>query len=231
MTVESVILRAYAKASQGKLAEAELLLRQKPESLTLVQGLDLRARILTAKGLKDEARIVWEDVLLRDPDNQSARLALDALSSDVPEHLQVEGGFSLKAKLLCSTCLAIMLGLAFSLGKGCSQGGRGGRVVAPDEGSAIEDIVVGARVNGKVLQGLSEGILTNCTDATFLVLSGGQGKDAIARNRNLAALALSVSEVCHIPIERIYTNPSDVDCQGYRLRIIPAWKDKKDHEK
>lgn len=92
MTVESVILRAYAKASQGKLAEAELLLRQKPESLTLVQGLDLRARILTAKGLKDEARIVWEDVLLRDPDNQSARLALDALSSDVPEHLQVEGG-------------------------------------------------------------------------------------------------------------------------------------------
>ena len=127
MTAEVAILRAYAFASQGKYAEAEQLLASVPDALNTPSGADLFARIKFEQGDEPTARRIWEQLLADDPTNESAQKALAALEASPCESDddEVVPCFCRRWKFVCAGILAVLLCLAFSLGKAWKDASSG----------------------------------------------------------------------------------------------------------
>ena len=223
MTNEVAILRAYAFASQGKYAEAEQILQSMPEALDTLSGADLLARIRFERGDEDAARHIWEQILRVDPANEAAMKALEALDNPV---LCEECGdsFCRKWKYIIAAVLAILLGISFSIGKACRKDKPVQSQVAQQQVPVViaEQTLEIAKINGKVLAGLRDGILTNMTDKTILVLSGGRGKYATDRIQELAVIADNLRMMSHIPLSRICLRLQDGSLESIRIQIFSS---------
>ncbi len=218
MTSEVVILRAYAFASQGKYADAEQLLASVPEALNTPSGADLFARIKFEQGDVATARRIWEELLVVDATNESAKNALAAIDAplDMSEIDEPEPCFCRRRKYVCAAVLAVLLGFAFSLGKAWQ-----GRVPPSKNVSTIcaetepqpriiaEQTLDISKINGRVLSQLRDGILTNMTEKTGLVMSGGRGKYATDRMRSIVVIADCLKDVAGIPLSRMMFRAGD----------------------
>ena len=218
MTAESTILRAYAIAAQGNYAEAERLLKSSPESLNSPHGVDLYARILFAAGHRDEARHVWEELVRACPDFESAKRAL---SEDCKLTIPIETLVTRKKKIVTAAIIAIVIGVAFSVGKLYSPRASAPIDTAP---KVIAETVLTEKINGKILTSLKDGFLTNLTEGTSLVISGGQGKYITDRQRKLAVIADCIKEIAKIPVSKMYFQPAEESTDEVRLQIVPSFK-------
>ncbi len=216
MTSEVAILRAYAYASQGKYAEAEQLLASVPEALTTPSGADILARIRFEQGDEAAARHIWEQMLAVDPSNESARKALAAL--DVPPcelgDDTVVPCFCRRWKYAVAALLAMLLGISFSLGKAC----RG--TVPPQPRIIAEQMLDISKINGKILVELRNGILTNMTDNTVLVISGGRGKYVTDRQRCLSVIAESLSQIAGVQMGDILISVAEDSQEDVNVAIV-----------
>ncbi len=217
MTSEVAILRAYAYASQGKYAKAEQLLASVPEALNTPSGADILARIRFEQGDEAAARHIWEQMLAVDPSNESARKALAAL--DVPPcelgDDTVVSCFCRRWKYVVAALLAMLLGISFSLGKAC----RG--TVPPQSRIIAEQTLDISKINGKILEELSNGILTNMTDNTVLVISGGMGKYVTDRQRSLSVIAESISQIAGVQMGDILISVAEDSQKEVNIAIVP----------
>lgn len=233
MIAEVAILLAYAFASQGKYDEAEQLLASVPEALNTPSGADLLARIKFEQGDESAARRIWEGLLAVDPSSESARNALAALDAS-PCKLcdgDVQQCFCCRWKYVCAFTLAVLLGLAFSLGKAwkCTSSEM---LQAPKQSSCQHSRVIAeqmleiSKINGKVLAELRDGILTNLTEGVVLVLSGGKGKYVTDRQRNLSVIADCIGAKLSISLSQMYLQPAGETSDEVRLTLINGgqWK-------
>lgn len=229
MTPEVAILRAYAFASQGKYAEAEQLLASVPEALNTPPGADLFARIKFEQGDIATARRIWEELLVVDATNESVRNALAAI--DVPltvsEIDEPAPCFCRRRKYVCAAVLALLLGLAFSLGKAwqgratpskngfiaCTETGTQSRIIA-------EQTLDISKINAKVLSQLRDGILTNMNDNTMLVLSGGRGKYNMDRQNCLSVIAETVCIHAKVPLSKILFKASEKNDGVVKMTVV-----------
>lgn len=114
MNPEAVLMSAYAFATQERYGEAEKLLASCPEAIKSVQGQDLLARIRLAEGKIDEARSIWERILVIDSSYSQASTALQAL-----DHPVQDGGQN-KGRIAIAIAIALVAGIfIWSLGRGC----------------------------------------------------------------------------------------------------------------
>lgn len=226
MTAEVAILRAYAFASQRKYDEAEALLRSVPEALDIPSGTDLLARIRFEQGDEDSARHIWEQILYTDPTNESAKKALDALDNP-PIDEECGDCFSHRWKYALAAALAVLIGVSFFIGKAC----RKVETRQPQSTQQAPDVIAEqtlevARINGKVLTELRDGILTNMTGNTMLVISGGRGKYATDRVLELASIADSLRMMSHIPLSQISLRLHDTTSECVSIRIVSSYDGK-----
>lgn len=115
MSVSSILMAAYAFATQERYQEAEGLMQSCPESLQTIQGQDLLARIRVAQGRKDEARQLWHKIIEIDPTNDKAKSAVDAL--DAPKTLLMNKSshyIGTACTIILTAMLAWMLGGALN---------------------------------------------------------------------------------------------------------------------
>jgi hypothetical protein len=229
MTAEVAILRAYAFATQGKYAEAEQLLVSAPETLNTPSGTDLFARIKFEQGDVATARRIWEELLVIDATNESAKNALAAIDAplDVSEIDEPAPCFCRRRKYVCATVLAVLIGFAFSLGKAWQ-----GRVTPSKNESTIcaetepqsriiaEQTLDVSKINGKVLSQLRDGILTNMTEKTMFVLSGGRGKYITDRQNCLSVIAENVCSNAKVPLSKIIFKASEKDDGIVKIAVV-----------
>ncbi len=227
MTAEVAILRAYAFASQGKYTEAEQLLTSAPEALNTPSGADLFARIKFEQGDEAIARHIWEQLLADDTTNESAQKALAALDASPCESDadEVVPCFYRRWKFVCAGILAVLLGLAFSLGKawkGTSSGTLHESVLLPCLQPRIiaEQMLEISKINGEVLAELRNGILTNMTEETMLVLSGGRGRYITDRQKCLSVIAEVVSAKTKVPFSNILFKASDKNSEAVKFSVM-----------
>ena len=229
MTAEVAILRAYAFATQGKYAEAERLLVSAPEALNTPSGTDLFARIKFEQGDVATARRIWKELLVVDATNESARNALAAIDAplDVSEIDEPALCFCRRRKYVCAAVLAVLLGFTFSLGKAwqgreppsknestiCAETEPQPRIIA-------EQTLDISKINGRVLSQLRDGILTNITDNTMLVLSGGRGKYITDRQKCLAVIAETVCSNAKVPLSKILFNASEKNDGVVKITVV-----------
>ena len=222
MTSEVAILRAYALATQGRYAEAENLLKSADGALNTPAGADLLARIRFEQGDNESAKCIWEQVLSVEPTNESALKALAATNSSADEDFVCDdcgGRFSRGFKLICIAVVAVAIGVAFSIGKIC-----GGRVQSPVREAdrpviiAEQSIPVGS-INGVLLRSLKDGILTNMTDSTALVLFGGKGKHITDRQKRLSIIAECIKMESQVPLSQILFQASDQESDSITLSV------------
>lgn len=222
MTAEVAILRAYAFATQGKYAEAEQLLASAPEALNTSSGADLFARIKFEQGDEPTARHIWEEMLSVDPSNESARNALVAIDSlpDLPSMEYDEPCFCRRFKYACAVGIAVLLGVTFSIGKMC--GGMKQAEITQEADCPVviaeQSIPVGA-INGVLLRSLKDGILTNMTDSTALVLSGGRGKFITDRQKRLSIIVDCIKMESKVPLSKILFQASDQESDTITLSV------------
>ena len=229
MTAEVAILRAYAFASQGKYAEAEQLLASVPEALNTPSGADLFARIKFEQGDVATARRIWEELLVVDATNESAKNALAAIDAplEMSEIDEPATCFCRRRKYVCAAVLAVLLGFAFSLGKAwqgkvppskdestiCAETEPQSRIIA-------EQTLDISKINGKVLSQLRDGILTNMTEKTMLVLSGGRGKYITDRQNCLSVIAEIVCANTKVPLSKILFKTSEKDDGVVKIVVV-----------
>lgn len=226
MTAEVAILRAYAFASQGKYAEAEQLFASAPEALNTPSGADLLARIKFEQGDEVAARQIWEQLLAADPTNETARVAL--LAIDVQEPIcDSSPSWWKQRKFVAAALLAVLLGISFSLGKACRSApsesvAQQAAPEVPLQPSVIaEQTLEISKINAKVLTELRNGILTNMTDKTVLVVSGGRGKYVPERVSELSVIVDSLSSVSGVPMTNIMFQACGVSCSTVTLSVVP----------
>ena len=222
MTSEVAILRAYAFASQGKYAEAEQVLSSVPEVLNTPSGADLFARIRFEQGDVETARRIWEELLVVDPSNESARNALAAIDSPIELSTTEDAAaccFCYRFRYACAAVVIVLLGMAFFIGKIC--GGKAQVGTTPEVDSSIiiaEQSIPVRAINGALLRSLKEGILTNMTDETVLILSGGRGRLVADKVRNLAIIAECLNYETKVPFGKLFIHLND---DGYdELRML-----------
>lgn len=229
MTAEVAILRAYAFASQGKYAEAEQLLASVPEALNTPSGADLFARIKFEQGDVATARRIWEELLVVDATNESAKNALAAIDAplEMSEIDETATCFCRRRKYVCAAVLAVLLGFAFSLGKAwqgkvppskdestiCAETEPQSRIIA-------EQTLDISKINGKVLSQLRDAILTNMTEKTMLVLSGGRGKYITDRQNCLSVIAEIVCANTKVPLSKILFKASEKDDGVVKIVVV-----------
>jgi len=222
MTVEVAILRAYAFASQGKYAEAEQLLASVPEVLNSPSGADILARIKFEQGDESTARRIWEELRDIEPTNESVRNALAAIDqpTDLSAMENAEACLCRRFKYACAVVIVSLLGLAFFFGTIC--GSKGQAEVAQEAGKtgviAEQSIPVRA-INGALLRSLKDGILTNMTDSTALVLSGGKGKYISDRQKRLSIIAECIEMESKVPLSKILLQASDQESDSITLSV------------
>lgn len=227
MTAEVAILRAYAFATQGKYAEAEQLLVSAPEALNTPSGTDLFARIKFEQGDVATARRIWEELLVVDATNESARNALAVIDAplDVSEIDEPAPCFCRRRKYVCAAVLAVLLGFAFSLGKAWHSASSAPVVQQATPEVTSQPTVIAeqtlkiSEINGKVLASLKTGILTNMTDSTILVISGGRGKYPSDRARCLAVIAENINVVADLDFSKIKLQIAGENEQHVKLLI------------
>lgn len=223
MTSEVAILRAYALATQGRYAEAENLLKSAHGALNTPAGADLLARIRFEQGDNESAKRIWEQVLSVEPTNESALKALDATivsADDEPDCGDLEECSCRRLKFIYATVFAIIIGVAFSIGKMCGGKGQPEATQEADVPVVIaeQSIPVG-EINGALLRSLKDGILTNMTDSTTLVLFGGKGKYIPDRQKWLSVIAECIKIESKVPISHILFQASDQDSDTITLSI------------
>ena len=223
MTSEVAILRAYAFASQGKYTEAEQVLSSVPEVLNTPSGADLFARIRFEQGDVETARHLWEELLVVDSSNESARNALAAIDS-APELSATEDAepccFCHRFKYACEVAIIVLFGVAFSIGKMC--GGNGQPEAEPESDRPVviaEQSIPVRAINGAILRSLKDGILTNMTDSTTLVLLGGTGKYITDRQKRLSIIAECINMEAKIPLPQILFQASDQETNSITLSV------------
>ena len=229
MTTEVAILRAYAFASQGKYAEAEQMLTSAPEALNTPSGADLLARIKFEQGDVATARRIWEELLVVDATNESAKNALAAIDApiDVSEIDKPMPCFSSRRKYVCAAVLAALLGVAFSLGKvwqGSATPSKNESTICagaePQPRIIAEQTLDISTINGKVLSQLRDGILTNMNESSILVLSGGKGEYITDRQRNLSIIADCIRAMLSISLSQMYLQPADKSSDMVKLLLL-----------
>ena len=72
-----------------------------------------------------------------------------------------------------------------------------------------------------MLAGLRDGILTNMTADTMLVISGGRGKDPSDRLRDLIVIADGVRHMTSTPFARIWMQVGEEPLDVVTLKIVP----------
>ncbi len=226
MTAEVAILRAYAFASQRKYDEAEALLRSVPEALDMPSGTDLLARIRFEQGDVDSARRIWEAQLRTDPSCESARKALSALDDPLSDET-AETCFCRRWKYFGIAALAVLLVLSFFLGKACNRAPLESPVqqvtqdAIPKAPVIAEQALEISKISGKVLAGLKNGILTNMTEKTMLVISGGRGKYVPEQVQDLSVIVDSLSTWSGIPMTNIMFQAGGASSSNVILSVIP----------
>ena len=76
-----------------------------------------------------------------------------------------------------------------------------------------------------MLAELRDGILTNMTEGRVLVLSGGKGKEIVARQKTLSLVADGVRENAKIPVTRILFKASDKNSEVVRFAVVKGFGD------
>lgn len=223
MSTESAILRAYALASQCKYAEAERELKSTPEALETPHGVDLYARILWAADHRDEARRLWNELSRACPDFEPAKKALSADDNALTFDCQCRDLVRKRHVYVIVGVVAMAIGMAFSVGKLCGSSERTPPNVAP---TVIAETSLHGRFGGKELKALKEGVLTNLTSGSVLVIRGGNGKYITDRQKKLAVIADCIKEVAGIPLSKMYFQPSAESTDDVILQIVPAYVEK-----
>lgn len=229
MTAEVAILRAYAFATQGKYAEAEQLLVSAPEALNTPSGADLLARIKFEQGDEVAARRIWKRLLADDSTNESAKNALAALDASPCEVVvddEVGPCFCRRWKFAIAGILAVLLGLAFSLGKSWNDA-KSGSLNEPAQLSCQHPRVIAeqtleiSKINGKVLAELRDGILTNMIEGAVLVLSGGKGRYVTDRQRQLSIIAENIRQITGVRMNDILISVAEDSQEYVNIAIVP----------
>lgn len=226
MTAEVAILRAYAFATQGKYAEAEQLLVSAPEALNTPSGADLLARIKFEQGDEVAARQIWEQIRTVDPANESVREALAAIDTQEPINDSPSRWWRCR-KFVVAALLAILVGASFSLGKAWRSASSEptdqqiASLVPPQPSVIAKQALEIPKINAKVLAELRNGILTNMTDKTMLVVSGGRGKYVPERVSELSVIVDSLSSVSGVPMTNIMFQACGVSCSTVTLSVVP----------
>lgn len=223
MTAEVAILRAYALASQGKYTEAEVVLKSVAGAMDSLQGADLYARILCATDRKDLARRVWQEILHVQPDNDSAKQAINVLDNPVvfgPD--EGASSTSRKRKILFAAIAAMALGAAFSIGKAIN---RGNPAVGADAPVVIAEAKIGGQISSSTLRELQQGFLTNLNNRSVLIVKGGRGRNVTDRQKRLAVIAENISDVVKIPFAKIFFQPAAEPTEDVILQIVPAYRE------
>ena len=226
MTVESVILRAYALLSQGEYEAAEQTLKSLNGVLNTPAGADLFARLRFEQGAEEEAHRIWEDIHRTCPEFLPAVSALEAFEN--PPHDEVaETCFCRKWKFISIAALAVLLVLSFFLGEAGNRAPLESPVqqvaqdALPKAPVIAEQALEISKINGKVLAGLKNGILTNMTEKTMLVISGGRGKYVPERVQDLSVIVDSLSAVSGIPMTNIMFQAGGASSSNVILSVIP----------
>lgn len=225
MTAEVAILRAYALASQGKYTEAEVMLKSVPGVIDSPQGADLYARILCATDRMDMARRVWQEILHVQPDNAPAKQAINAL--DNPAALGLDGdacSTSWKGKILVAAIVAMVMGVAFSVGKSINRGKATDYDNIP---VVIAEAKIGGKISSATLQELQRGFLTNFNDRCGLIIKGGNGRYVTDRQKRLAVIAEWISDVAKIPSSKIFFQSAAEPTEDVILQVVPAYLERK----
>jgi len=220
MSVESAILRAYALASQCRYIEAERELKSVPEALETPHGIDLYARILWAAGQRAVARSLWEELSRTCPDFEPAAKALSADANALNFECESSRSISKRNIYTIVALVAIAVGASFSVGKFC---GSPTIQQQPTRPAVIAETMLPARFGGSELRALKDGILTNLTKETVLIIRGGSGKFITDRQRKLAVIADCIKEIAGVPVTRMYFQPSESSTNDVILQIVPAY--------
>lgn len=223
MSVESAILRAYALASQCRYSEAEHELKSKTEALETPHGVDLYARILWAADHRDEARRLWNELSRACPDFEPAKKALSADDNALTFDCQCRDLVSRRHVYVIVGVVAMAIGMAFSVGKLCGSSERTPPDVAP---TVIAETSLHGRFGGKELKALKEGIFTNLTSKSALVIRGGNGKYITDRQKRLAVIADCIKEIAGIPLSKMYLQPFAESTDDVVFQIVPAYAEK-----
>mgnify|MGYP003571265699 FL=1 len=223
MTSEVAILRAYALATQGRYAEAENLLKSADGALNTTAGADLLARIRFEQGDVESAKHIWEQVLSVEPTNESALKALNAANTTMDDESvcdDLEECYCRRFRFVCAAVIAVLMGLAFSVGKMCGGGGRPEASQESDSPVVIAEQSIPVRaINGAILRTLKDGILTNMTDSTTLVLLGGTGKYITDRQKRLSIIAECIKMEAKVPLSQILFQASDQETNSITLSV------------
>ena len=115
MTLEAVLMSAYALATQERYEEAESLLQSCPEAYNTVSGMDLLARIRHSQDRIGEARSIWQRILDVDPTNETARKAIDAIENPEPV------SDNPYRKFIVAAVAAVVLGVIISVISTCCR--------------------------------------------------------------------------------------------------------------
>lgn len=219
MTCETAILRAYALASQCRTAEAEALLKSFPESLNTIHGKDLLARIKYESGDEAAARLLWEEILKLDPSNDEAKNAIGAIGH--PEQFESDGcSCGRKCKIVLCVALLISMGLGIVIGRLTTAPTQPPPSPAIPSGSTLAEFQAD-KIDPTTIERFKSEFLPAAGTNSYVVLSGGAGKDAITRKNRLAALAEGVVVFYKLlPWERLYIDLSPSEDQLYRFRAI-----------
>lgn len=219
MTSESAILRAYALLMQGRRDEAEATLRNAQGALDTPSGADLLARIRFEQGLEDDARRIWLRIHEVFPDFEPAAKAIDAFENPPP--IETASPCSChRFKYACAVAIIVLFGVAFSIGKMC--GGNGQPEAEPESDRPVviaEQSIPVRAINGAILRSLKDGILTNMTDSTTLVLLGGTGKYITDRQKRLSIIAECINMEAKIPLSQILFQASDQETNSITLSV------------
>jgi hypothetical protein len=93
--------------------------------------------------------------------------------------------------------------------------------VPPQSRIIAEQTLDISKINGKILEELSNGILTNMTDNTVLVISGGMGKYVTDRQRSLSVIAESISQIAGVQMGDILISVAEDSQKEVNIAIVP----------
>ena len=223
MTSEVAILRAYALASQGRYAEAENLLKSADGSLDTLAGADLLARIRFELGDIESANQIWEQVLSVDPTNESALMALNVRNATSAEEFvcsDLKERFCLWFRVVCAVVIAVLIGLAFFIGRMCDDKVQPEASLEPKRPVVIAEQSIPVRtINVALIRSLKNGILTNMVENSSLVLSGGTGKYITDRQKQLSIIAECINKEAKVPLSQILFQASDQETNLITLSV------------
>lgn len=107
---------AIELAQAGDLSAAESVLRRAIQQDPTEENLDLLARVLAQQERLDEAKGIWDQILLQNPDHSNARAALNAIESQKRKIRNKPLLAPVLGWLIPAIGLIILIGILFQLG-------------------------------------------------------------------------------------------------------------------